>query len=118
MLLRRELSYLRGEARDPARGGIFVYDAFGSGFCQASSGFAEHAGCVLGLVGLHGGLQLFDKILDAGLHGTISEASFLSLTGGFKYIFMNDGHRVFLNESEPIRTIATLSKSRKLRHGY
>ena len=99
MLLRRELSYLRGEARDPARGGIFVDDAFGGGFCQASGGFAEHARCVLSLIGLHGGLQLFDKILDAGLHGTISEASFLSLTGGFQYIFMNNGHRVFLNEA-------------------
>ena len=108
MLLRRELSYLRGEARDPARGGIFVDDTFGSGFCQASGGFAEHAGCVLGLIGLHGGLQLFDKILDAGLYGSISEASFFSLTGGFKYIFMNDRHRVFLNESDQIRTIATL----------
>ena len=118
MLLRRELSYLRGEARDPARGGIFVDDAFGSGFCQASSGFAEHAGCLLGLVGLHGGLQLLDKILDAGLHGTISETTFLPLTGGFKYIFMNDGHRVILTESDQIRTIATLSKSRKPRHGY
>ena len=118
MLLRRELSYLRGEAGDPPRGGIFVDDALGSRFRQASRRFAEHAGCLLGLVGLHGGLKLLDKILDAGLHGTISEATFLPLTGGFKYIFMNDGHRVFLNKSGQIRTIATLSKSRKLQRGY
>ena len=77
-----------------------MHDAFGCGFRQAAEGVAERGGCLFGVLGLNGALELFDKVFHAGLHGTVSKASLLGLTGGFKYILVNDRHDVFPNETE------------------
>jgi len=65
VLLRRELSYLRGKTGDPTRGGLLGDDAFGGRFRQAARGFAEGAGGKFRIIGLHGALQFLNKILDA-----------------------------------------------------
>ena len=65
MLLRRELSYLRGEAGDPSRRGLLVDDSFGSRFRQAARSITEGTAGLFHILGFHGALQLFDKVLDA-----------------------------------------------------
>ena len=92
-------------------------DAFGCGLGQAAHGVAERSRCFFGVLGFNGGLELFDKVLDAGLDRTVSKASLLGLTGGFEHIFVHDGHSRFLNETEQIRNIGYLLKSRKHQYG-
>ena len=75
-------------------------DAFGCGFRQAAYGLAKRTGCLFGVLGFNGALELLDKILHAGLHRTVSKASFLGLTGGFKHILVHDRHCAFPNETE------------------
>jgi hypothetical protein len=94
-----------------------VDDAFGCGLGQAAHGVAERSGCLFGILGFNGGLKLFDKVLDAGLDRTVSKASLLGLTGGFKHILVDDRHSGFLTETEQIRNIGYLLKSRKHRYG-
>ena len=65
MLLRRELSYLRGEAGDPSRRRFLVDDSFGGRFRQAARSISEGAGGIFRIFGFHGALQFLNEVLDA-----------------------------------------------------
>jgi hypothetical protein len=77
-------------------------DAFGGSFRQAAYGLPERAGCLFGVLGFNSALELLDKVLHAGLYRTVSKASLLGLAGGFKHIFVDNGHDVFLNKTEHV----------------
>jgi hypothetical protein len=94
-----------------------VDDTFGCGLRQAAYRVTERSGCLFSVLGFNGGLEFFDKVLYAGLDRTVSKASLLGLTGGFKYVLVHDGHSRFLNETEQMRNTPYLLKSRKHQDG-